>query len=111
MEILVILSWLLCGLIVGLIARWLVSSAVPLGIVRTLLVGIVGAFVGGLISRGVGAIVVLCRGLAGLALRHPRRGPRSRPLHLVGAKADADGVVVSRPVSGRSLEAKPATNT
>src|SRR5262245_11345869 len=53
MEILVILSWILCGLIVGLIARWLVSSAVPLGIVRTILVGIAGAFLGGLISRVV----------------------------------------------------------
>ena len=54
----VILSWALCGLIVGLIARLLVPGRQPLGIVRTILLGVVGAFVGGLlywaINRGPG---------------------------------------------------------
>jgi len=45
----VILSWALCGLIVGFIARLLVPGRWALGIVRTILVGVVGAFVGGLL--------------------------------------------------------------
>jgi uncharacterized membrane protein YeaQ/YmgE (transglycosylase-associated protein family) len=43
----VILSWTLCGLIVGMIARILVPGPQPLGILRTILLGVVGAFVGG----------------------------------------------------------------
>jgi uncharacterized membrane protein YeaQ/YmgE (transglycosylase-associated protein family) len=54
----VILSWALCGLIVGFIARLLVPGRRALGIVRTILLGVVGAFVGGLlywaINRGPG---------------------------------------------------------
>jgi uncharacterized membrane protein YeaQ/YmgE (transglycosylase-associated protein family) len=45
----VILSWALCGLIVGFIARLLVPGQRSLGLVRTILLGVVGAFVGGLI--------------------------------------------------------------
>jgi uncharacterized membrane protein YeaQ/YmgE (transglycosylase-associated protein family) len=45
----VILSWALCGLIVGFIARLLVPGQQPRGIVRTILLGVVGAFVGGLL--------------------------------------------------------------
>jgi uncharacterized membrane protein YeaQ/YmgE (transglycosylase-associated protein family) len=44
-----VLSWALCGLIVGLIARVLVPGRPPRGILRTLLLGILGAFVGGLL--------------------------------------------------------------
>jgi uncharacterized membrane protein YeaQ/YmgE (transglycosylase-associated protein family) len=44
-----ILSWALCGLIVGLIARLLVPGGQAIGILRTILLGIAGAFVGGLI--------------------------------------------------------------
>jgi uncharacterized membrane protein YeaQ/YmgE (transglycosylase-associated protein family) len=43
----VVLSWALCGLIVGFIARLLVPGRHPLGFLRTLLLGVVGAFVGG----------------------------------------------------------------
>jgi uncharacterized membrane protein YeaQ/YmgE (transglycosylase-associated protein family) len=42
-----ILSWALCGLLVGVIARLLVPGPHPLGILRTILLGVVGAFVGG----------------------------------------------------------------
>jgi uncharacterized membrane protein YeaQ/YmgE (transglycosylase-associated protein family) len=45
----VVLSWALCGLVVGFVARLLVPSRRALGIVRTILVGVVGAFVGGLL--------------------------------------------------------------
>jgi uncharacterized membrane protein YeaQ/YmgE (transglycosylase-associated protein family) len=54
MELLsVILSWALCGLIVGLIARLLVPTSHAIGWVRTIVVGIVGALVGGLICRAL----------------------------------------------------------
>ena len=43
----VILSWALCGLIVGLIARLIVPGRHPLGILLTIVLGVVGAFVGG----------------------------------------------------------------
>jgi uncharacterized membrane protein YeaQ/YmgE (transglycosylase-associated protein family) len=50
MEMLrVILSWALCGLIVGFVARLLVPGRHALGLLRTILLGILGAFVGGLI--------------------------------------------------------------
>ena len=43
----VILSWALCGLIVGFIARLLVPGRRALGIRWTIVLGVVGAFVGG----------------------------------------------------------------
>jgi uncharacterized membrane protein YeaQ/YmgE (transglycosylase-associated protein family) len=45
----VILSWALCGLVIGLIARLLVPGPQPLGILGTILLGVVGAFLGGLL--------------------------------------------------------------
>ena len=45
----VILGWALCGLVVGLVARLLVPGRQSLGILRTILLGVVGAFVGGAI--------------------------------------------------------------
>ncbi len=44
-----ILSWALCGLVIGLIARLLVPGQQPLGILRTIVLGVVGAFLGGLL--------------------------------------------------------------
>jgi uncharacterized membrane protein YeaQ/YmgE (transglycosylase-associated protein family) len=49
MTVWTLLSWALCGLIVGFIARLLVAGPHRLGILGTILLGIVGAFVGGLI--------------------------------------------------------------
>jgi uncharacterized membrane protein YeaQ/YmgE (transglycosylase-associated protein family) len=45
----VILSWALCGLVIGLIARLLVPGRQPLGILATIMLGVVGAFSGGLL--------------------------------------------------------------
>ncbi len=42
-------SWLLCGLIVGLIARLVVPGRHSLGLLLTIVLGIVGAVVGGCI--------------------------------------------------------------
>jgi uncharacterized membrane protein YeaQ/YmgE (transglycosylase-associated protein family) len=49
MDIMVILSWALCGLAIGLIARLLLPGPQPLGVLRTILLGVVGAFLGGLL--------------------------------------------------------------
>jgi uncharacterized membrane protein YeaQ/YmgE (transglycosylase-associated protein family) len=49
MTLSVILSWALCGLVLGLIARFLVPGQHPLGILRTIVLGVVGSFVGGLL--------------------------------------------------------------
>jgi uncharacterized membrane protein YeaQ/YmgE (transglycosylase-associated protein family) len=45
-----LLSWIITGLIVGLIARALVPGRQSLGMIMTIVLGIVGACVGGLIS-------------------------------------------------------------
>ena len=45
-----VLSWIVVGLIVGLIARALVPGRQSLGLLLTIALGVVGAFVGGLIS-------------------------------------------------------------
>jgi uncharacterized membrane protein YeaQ/YmgE (transglycosylase-associated protein family) len=42
-----VLSWILCGLIVGLIARLLVPGRQSMGVLMTMVLGIVGAVVGG----------------------------------------------------------------
>jgi uncharacterized membrane protein YeaQ/YmgE (transglycosylase-associated protein family) len=45
----VILSWALCGLAIGLIVRFIVPGPQPLGILRTSMLGVAGAFLGGLL--------------------------------------------------------------
>lgn len=42
-----LVSWMLCGLIVGLIARLLVPGRQNMGLILTMVLGIVGAVVGG----------------------------------------------------------------
>jgi uncharacterized membrane protein YeaQ/YmgE (transglycosylase-associated protein family) len=42
-----ILSWMLCGLIVGLIARLFLPGRQSMGLILTMILGIVGAIVGG----------------------------------------------------------------
>lgn len=49
MELEPILIWLLCGLIVGVIARVLLPGPQNIGLIMTMLLGIVGAVVGGFI--------------------------------------------------------------
>ena len=45
-----IIAWIVVGFIAGLIARLLVPGRDPLGIIGTILVGIAGSFVGGLLA-------------------------------------------------------------
>jgi len=49
-----ILSWILMGLIVGVLAKWIMPGDDPGGIVLTVILGIVGAFVGGFIGSLLG---------------------------------------------------------
>ncbi len=47
MSVSSLLSWMLCGLIVGLIARLLLPGRLNLSLLMTMVLGIVGAVVGG----------------------------------------------------------------
>lgn len=79
-----IIGWLLFGLVVGALARLLVPGRDPMGWIGTILLGLVGSFVGGLLAdlifddeaiglfgAVVGAILVL---LAYNAFVRNRRG-------------------------------------
>ena len=48
-----LLSWIVTGLIVGLIARAIVPGKQDIGTVMTIVLGVVGACVGGLISTAI----------------------------------------------------------
>ncbi|HEY1187367.1 MAG TPA: GlsB/YeaQ/YmgE family stress response membrane protein [Gemmata sp.] len=48
-----LLSWIVTGLIVGLIARALVPGRQSLGLLLTIVLGVIGAAVGGLISSAI----------------------------------------------------------
>lgn len=42
-----ILAWVLFGLIIGLVARWIVPGEAPGGVIADVIVGILGAVIGG----------------------------------------------------------------
>ena len=49
-----ILSWIVVGLIAGVLAKWIMPGRDPGGIIVTMLIGIVGALIGGFL---VGLVV------------------------------------------------------
>lgn len=49
-----ILSWIVLGLIAGAIARWVMPGKGPRGILVTMVIGIIGAFLGGFIGTALG---------------------------------------------------------
>ena len=49
-----ILSWILLGLIVGVLAKWIMPGDDPGGIFITIGLGIAGAFVGGFLASMLG---------------------------------------------------------
>jgi len=49
-----ILSWIIFGLIAGIIAKWIMPGKENVGIIVTIILGIVGAVVGGYISTFFG---------------------------------------------------------
>lgn len=52
-----LLSWIVTGLIVGLIARAIVPGKQHIGLILTIVLGVIGAFVGGLIWSATGGSV------------------------------------------------------
>lgn len=48
-----LLSWIVVGLVVGLVARALVPGKQDIGIVPTVLLGVAGACLGGLVSAAI----------------------------------------------------------
>ena len=49
-----ILGWIIFGLIVGVVAKFLTPGRDPGGFIVTILIGIVGALLGGFIGRTIG---------------------------------------------------------
>ena len=49
-----VLGWIVFGLIVGIVAKFLMPGRDPGGMIVTILLGIVGALVGGFIGRAFG---------------------------------------------------------
>ena len=49
-----VISWILMGLIVGVLAKWIMPGEDPGGIFITILIGIAGAFLGGFIGSFIG---------------------------------------------------------
>jgi uncharacterized membrane protein YeaQ/YmgE (transglycosylase-associated protein family) len=49
-----ILSWILLGLIVGILAKWIMPGPDPGGVLVTIGIGIAGAFVGGFLASLLG---------------------------------------------------------
>ena len=52
-----ILSWILFGLVVGVIAKLLMPGRDPGGFIVTILLGIAGALVGGFVGQALGGTV------------------------------------------------------
>jgi len=61
-------SWILMGLVVGILARWIMPGPDPGGIIITILLGVAGAFVGGFIGTTLGLGSVSGFNLGSLAL-------------------------------------------
>ena len=63
-----IISWIIMGLIVGALAKWIMPGSDPGGLIVTTLIGIAGAFVGGFLGSLVGLGSVSGFNLISLAL-------------------------------------------
>jgi uncharacterized membrane protein YeaQ/YmgE (transglycosylase-associated protein family) len=53
-EIVGILSWIVFGLIAGLIAKWIMPGNDPGGFIVTILIGVAGAVIGGFLASALG---------------------------------------------------------
>lgn len=49
-----IISWIVLGLIVGALAKWIMPGRDPEGMIVTSMIGIAGAFIGGTVSSILG---------------------------------------------------------
>ena len=52
------ISWIIMGLLVGILAKWIMPGKDPGGVIVTICIGIAGAFVGGFIGSllGIGSV-------------------------------------------------------
>jgi uncharacterized membrane protein YeaQ/YmgE (transglycosylase-associated protein family) len=48
-----LIGWLIAGLIVGAIARLIVPGRQPMGLLMTMVLGVIGALIGGLLSWAI----------------------------------------------------------
>ena len=46
-----IIGWIVFGLVVGIIARFLMPGPQPMGMILTILIGIAGSFIGGALAN------------------------------------------------------------
>jgi uncharacterized membrane protein YeaQ/YmgE (transglycosylase-associated protein family) len=83
-----ILGWILFGLVVGVIAKLLMPGRDPGGFIVTIVIGIVGALLGGWIGRalglytegeGVGIFMAILGAVILLAIYRMIARPRSHP--------------------------------
>ena len=81
MTLLTIITWLIIGLVIGAVAHLLVPGRQRIGIILTLLIGIVGALVGGVVTAallGPGHAIItfivslIVAGVLISAVSHPR---------------------------------------
>ncbi len=63
-----IISWMIMGLLIGALAKWIMPGKDPGGIFVTMLIGIAGGLVGGFIGSALGLGKVDGFGLGSLAL-------------------------------------------
>jgi len=49
-----ILSWIVLGLVVGILAKWIMPGADPGGMILTIVLGVAGAFLGGFVGSALG---------------------------------------------------------
>lgn len=63
-----VLAWIIFGLLAGVIAKWLTSGSDPKGCFVTIIIGIVGAGIGGWIGTQLGLGTVQKFDLRSLAL-------------------------------------------
>lgn len=63
-----ILSWIILGLMVGILAKWIMPGPDPGGLFLTIALGVAGAFLGGFIGSSLGLGSVTGFNLGSLAL-------------------------------------------
>lgn len=63
-----IISWIFFGLIVGVLAKWIMPGKDPGGVAVTALIGIAGALIGGFLASNIGLGSVTGFNLGSLAI-------------------------------------------
>lgn len=62
------ISWIVMGLVVGVLAKWIMPGKDPGGVIVTILIGIVGALLGGWLGSLLGIIVAPGWSLSNIAM-------------------------------------------